>query len=253
MTGTEWKDRDSADEAAAKPAGAEGEAAAAAAAAVQVEAPVEAASAAERLAAAEAEVARLKNEYLRALAEMENVRKRAARDRQEAGHYAIAGFARDLLSVADNLQRALASVDPQAQAADPALQALTSGVEMTEKELLTVLERHGVKPIAAMGQPFDPHVHEALYELPDPTVPHGTVVQVAQTGYMLHDRTLRPARVGLARGGPKPGAAPIATAGAASDEDDVVVRFPGSGSERPADDDSYRRDENPGSRFDETH
>lgn len=221
MTGTEWQDRVDADEAAA---GEEG----AASAAVSVEA------LAERLAAAEAEAGRLKNEYLRALADAENVRKRAARDRQEAGQYAIAGFARDLLSVADNLQRALASVDVQAKAADPALQALTSGVEMTEKELLSVLERHGVKQIPAMGQVFDPHVHEALYELPDPTVPHGTVVQLAQTGYTLHDRTLRPARVGLARGGPKPGAA--AAAETAAPEDDNLVRF-----------------ETPGSRFDETH
>jgi len=217
MTGTEWQDRDDADEAAA------GEDGAASAAAL-----------AERLAAAEAEAARLKNEYLRALAETENVRKRSARERQEAGQYAIAGFARDLLSVADNLQRALDAVDAQAKAADPALQALTSGVEMTEKELLSVLERHGVKPIPALGQVFDPHVHEALYELPDPTVPQGTVVQVAQSGYTLHDRTLRPARVGLARGGPKPGAAPAAEAEAA--EDDNLVHF-----------------EPPGSRFDERH
>lgn len=154
MTGTEWQDRVDADEAAA---GEEG----AASAAVSVEA------LAERLAAADAEAGRLKNEYLRALADAENVRKRAARDRQEAGQYAIAGFARDLLSVADNLQRALASVDAQAKAADPALQALTSGVEMTEKELLSVLERHGVKQIPALGEVFDPHVHEALYEVPD--------------------------------------------------------------------------------------
>lgn len=220
MTGTEWQDRDDADGAAGVEEGA-------ASAAASVEA------LAERLAAAEAEAARLKNDYLRALAETENVRKRAARDRQEAGQYAIAGFARDLLSVADNLQRALASVDAQAQAADPALQALTSGVGMTEKELLSVLERHGVKPVPAEGQVFDPHVHEALYEVPDPTVPHGTVVQVAQTGYTLHDRTLRPARVGLARGGPKPGAVPAAETAA---EDDNVVRL-----------------ETPGSRFDETH
>lgn len=220
MTGTEWQDRIDPDEAAGAEEGAS-----------SASASVEALT--ERLTVAEAEGARLKNEYLRALAETENVRKRAARDRQEAGQYAIAGFARDLLSVADNLQRALASVDARAKAADPALQALTSGVEMTEKELLSVLERHGVKPIPAMGQVFDPHVHEALYEVPDPTVPHGTVVQEAQTGYTLHDRTLRPARVGLARGGPKPGAPAAETAAA---EDDNLVRF-----------------EAPGSRFDETH
>jgi molecular chaperone GrpE len=84
---------------------------------------------------------------------------------------------------------------------------------MTEKELLAIFERHGVRPIAAAGQPFDPHVHEALFEMPDPSVPQGTVVQVMQAGYAIHDRTLRPARVGIARGGPKPGAQPAPEAG----------------------------------------
>ncbi len=224
MMGNGWtRDRDGAEEAAAH------EELAPAADAGEAEASAEEATA-EQLAALEAEVARLKNEYLRALAETENVRKRAARDRQEASQYAISGFARDLLSVGDNLQRALASVDPQAKAGDPALQALIAGVEMTEKELLSVLERYGVKPIPAEGQPFDPHVHEALYELPDPTVPQGTVVQVVQPGYTLHDRTLRPARVGLARGGPKPGATAAGEAAGGAD--------PYAG---------------PGSRFDETH
>ncbi|MBK8210233.1 MAG: nucleotide exchange factor GrpE [Rhodospirillales bacterium] len=219
MTGTDQKsDRNGGDETASARPGPDAEAVAAAAAAIDAEALVEAAAMAERLAAAEAEAARLKDEYLRALAETENVRRRAARDRQEAGQYAITAFARDLLSVADNLQRALASVDAAARAADPALAALTDGVAMTEKELLTVFERYGVKPIAADGQPFDPHVHEALYEVPNPEVPHGTVLQVAQTGYMLHDRTLRPARVGIAKGGPK--------TAAASAEDGAVVDFP---------------------------
>jgi molecular chaperone GrpE len=217
-----------------------------------------AAEMAERLAAAEAEAARLKEEYLRALAETENVRKRAARDRQDAGQYAITGFARDLLSVADNLQRALASVDAGARAADPALAALVDGVEMTEKELLGVLERHGVKPIDAHGQPFDPHVHEAMFELPDASVAHGTVVQVLQAGYRLHDRTLRPARVGIARGGPKPGAAradaPEEAAGepAMLAEDDGVIQFPNAGGGKG---DAYRNPEErdaAGQRIDET-
>lgn len=219
MTGIDQKsDRNGGDEAAAGRSKADAEAVAAAAAAIDAEVPVEAAASAERLAAAEAEAARLKDEYLRALAETENVRRRAARDRQEAGQYAITAFARDLLSVADNLQRALASVDAAARAADPALAALTDGVAMTEKELLTVFERYGVKPIAAEGQPFDPHIHEALYEVPNSEVPAGTVMQVAQSGYMLHDRTLRPARVGIAKGGPK--------AAAVSEEDGAVVDFP---------------------------
>jgi molecular chaperone GrpE len=220
MTGTDQKsDRHGGDEAATARSSADTEAVAAAAATIDAEALVETAATAERLAAVEAEAARLKDEYLRALAETENVRRRAARDRQEAGQYAITAFARDLLSVADNLQRALASVDATARAADPALAALTDGVAMTEKELLTVFERYGVRPIAADGQPFDPHVHEALYEVPNADVPHGTVMQVAQTGYTLHERTLRPARVGIAKGGPR-------AAAAVSVEDGAVVDFP---------------------------
>jgi molecular chaperone GrpE len=256
MTGTDRKtDRNDAHEAAPRSNG-EAEAVAAATAAIEAEA----AAVAERLAAAEAEAARLKDDYLRALAETENVRRRAARDKQDAGQYAITAFARDLLSVADNLQRALAAVEPGARDADPALAALTDGVAMTEKELLTILDRHGVKPIAAEGQPFDPHVHEALYELPNSDVPHGTVIQVAQTGYTLHGRTLRPARVGIARGGPKPGAAIEPAAEAAPPlmaEDDGVIEFRRPGGERSAED-PYRQPgggdaDSAGSRIDETH
>ena len=203
-------------------------AAAAASSSVAEGATDEAVSTVERLVAAEAEVARLKDEYLRALAEAENVRRRAARDRQEASQYAVSSLARDLLSVADNLQRALGSVAEEARSHDPALDALMSGVEMTEKELLAILDRYGVKRIAAEGQVFDPHVHEALYEIPDASVPHGTVLQVVQPGYTIHDRTLRPARVGIARGGPKPGAPPATgteATGAVPDADDTVVEF----------------------------
>lgn len=165
-----------------------------------------------KLSELEAQIAQLKEDRLRALAEVENVRRRAARDRQDASQYAISNFARDVLSVADNLQRALSAVDPATRTTDPALDALINGVEMTERELLAVLDRHGVKAIDAEGQPFDPHVHEAMFEIPNPTVPHGTVLQVLQRGYVVHDRTLRPARVGISRGGPKvqPGAVPPA-------------------------------------------
>jgi molecular chaperone GrpE len=208
-------------------------------------APEGAAATDQRLVEAEAEIARLKNEYLRALAETENVRRRAARDREEANQYAISSFARDLLSVADNLQRALGSVAEDARKQDPALDALMSGVELTEKELQSVLDRHGVKRILATGQPFDPHVHEALYEIPDASVPHGTVLQEVQSGYTIHDRTLRPARVGIAKGGPKPGAQPESAA------DEAVVEFP----KRSAGD-LYRKpidDGETGTRVDETH
>jgi molecular chaperone GrpE len=225
--------------------------------------PMDAAAMAERLVAVEAEAAKFKDDYLRALAEIENVRRRAARDRQEASQYAISGFARDLLSVADNLRRALASVEADARQRDPALDALMSGVEMTEKELLTVFERYGIKPIAAEGQPFDPHVHEALFEIPNPSVPNGIVLQVVQAGYMLHDRPLRPARVGIAKGGPKPGTPSIAASVSDADdspkpspisEDDGVIEFPTRGGAK----DAYRKpgedkDECAGSRVDETH
>ena len=207
---------------------------------------VEGAGIAERLAAAEAEISRLKDEYLRALAETENVRRRAARDRQEAGQYAVSSFARDVLSVADNLQRALGAVAEDARKQDPALDALMSGVEMTEKELLTILERYGIKRIAAEGQLFDPHIHEALYEIPDANVPQGTVLQEVQPGYTIHDRTLRPARVGIARGGPKPGPQPEPAA------DETVVEFP----KRTAGDlyrTSGEEGESAGTRIDETH
>lgn len=192
------------DAAAAKPA-----APAAAAAAAETNG----AALAERLAQAEAQIAKLKDDYLRALAETENVRRRAQRDRQDASQYAITGFARDLLSVADNLRRALAAVDDGARAGNAALDALIGGVEMTERELLTILERYGVTRIEAVGQPFDPHVHEAMFELPDAGVASGTIVHVLEDGYRIHDRTLRAARVGIAKGGPKPAPATGATAG----------------------------------------
>ncbi len=161
---------------------------------------------AEELAAVEAERDKFRDDYLRALAEVENTRRRAARDKTDAGKYAISGFARDLLSVSDNLRRAVDSVDPADREGNPAFESLIAGVEMTEKELMTVFERYGVKPIAAHGEPFNPHVHEAMLEVPDETVPHGTVVHVLEPGFTIHDRPLRAARVGVSKGGPKRGA-----------------------------------------------
>ncbi|MDZ3838513.1 MAG: nucleotide exchange factor GrpE [Rhodospirillales bacterium] len=206
-----------------------GEAPAEAAAPAGAEAAAEdqAGALAERLAKAEAEVAELSEKWKRALAETENVRRIAARDREDAGKYAISRFARDVLSVADNLRRALDSMDEDARATDPGLDALASGVELTERELLATLARYGITPIAAASQPFDPHVHEALFEVPDEAVPHGTVVHVLETGYMIHDRPLRPARVGVSKGGPKPGARPAAEP--AGGEAGDVAEFPGRG------------------------
>lgn len=189
-----------------------------------------------RLVELQAQLAEMKNDYLRALAEVENTRRRASRDREDARQYAITGFARDLLSVADNLRRALDAVDTEARAGNADLDTLMNGVDLTEKELLSVLERHGVVPIAAMGAPFDPHIHEAMFEIPDESVPSGTVVQVLQTGYVLHDRTLRPATVGVSRGGPKRATpeqketrtAPETTDESTEDDDDEpIVGAPG--------------------------
>jgi molecular chaperone GrpE len=168
------------------------------------EAAAEADALAERVAALEANLAEMTEKWKRALAETENVRRIAARDREDAGKYAVTRFARDILSVADNLRRALDSMDKDARQSDPGLDALANGVELTERELLATLARYGITPIAAAAQPFDPHVHEALFEVPDDSVPHHTVVHVVEPGYMIHDRPLRPARVGVSKGGARP-------------------------------------------------
>ncbi|MEZ5840330.1 MAG: nucleotide exchange factor GrpE [Hyphomicrobiales bacterium] len=150
------------------------------------------------------ENADLKDRVLRTMAEMENLRRRTEREVRDAGQYAIASFARDLLAVADNLRRALDAVGDEARAtADPTLTALLEGVEMTERELLKVYEKHGVTRLEPTGQKFDPNFHQAMFEIPDPSVPAGTVAQVMQAGYVIGERVLRPAMVGVARGGPK--------------------------------------------------
>ena len=118
--------------------------------------------------------------------------------------YAVSNFARDMLTVADNFQRAIDSVPAEARAAgEPALKALIEGVELTERDMLKTLERYGVKRIDREGQKFDPNLHQAMFEVPNPNVPNGTVIQVVQTGYVIGDRVLRPALVGVAKGGPK--------------------------------------------------
>lgn len=156
-----------------------------------------------RIAALEAELQQAKEERLRALADLENLRRRAARERQESAQFAIAHFARDILEVADNLQRALATAKTADRAADPALDALISGIEMTEKALHAILARHGITAIDTTNAPFDPNFHEAMFEIEDPTVPSGSVVQELERGYRIHDRILRAARVGVAKGGPR--------------------------------------------------
>jgi molecular chaperone GrpE len=137
---------------------------------------------------------------LRALAEVENVRKRLERERDEARIYSVTRFARDLLPVADNLSRALAAMPADSRAkADDSLKAVLDGVEATERELKAVLARHGVKPIEAEGQRFDPHMHQAIAEVPAKGADPGTVINVVQSGYMIGDRLLRPAMVTIAK------------------------------------------------------
>lgn len=150
----------------------------------------------------------LKDRALRIAAEMENLRRRTARDVHDARSYAIANFARDMLSVSDNLRRALDAIPAEAKAsADSAVKALAEGVEMTERAMLSALERHGVKKLAPEGEKFDPNFHQAMFEIPNPSVPANTVLQVVQPGYSIGDRVLRPAMVGVSTGGPKHAAA----------------------------------------------
>lgn len=160
---------------------------------------------AERIAALEAEVSGLKDQLLRALAETENLRQRTRREREDTIKYGAMGLVKDLVEVTDNLKRAIDSVPADAIEEDSQLKNLLTGVQMTDKEILTVLERHNIKQVAALGEKLDPHSHEALFEVPDPNSPAGTVVQVMQPGYRLHDRLVRPARVGVAVGGPAAG------------------------------------------------
>ncbi len=156
------------------------------------------------LAAALQETASLKDKLLRALAEMENLRRRTEREVADARLYGISTFARDILNVADNMHRALSALDTELrEQADAGIKALLDGVELTERELLNVLEKHGVKKLEPIGQKFDPNHHQAMFEVPDASVPAGHVVQVMQAGYLIGDRVLRPALVAIAKSGAK--------------------------------------------------
>ena len=155
-----------------------------------------------------ADIEQLKDQRLRMAADMENLRRRTAREIKDAKSYAISGFARDMLQVSDNLQRALAAVPEQTDdATDNGLKSLVEGVELTERAMLAALERHGVRKLEPKGQKFDPNFHQAMYEVPNPDVPNNSVVDVVQPGYVIGDRMLRPAMVGVAKGGPKETAA----------------------------------------------
>jgi molecular chaperone GrpE len=148
--------------------------------------------------------AEYKDKLLRVLAEMENLRRRTEREIADARAYGISNFARDILAVADNMERALGALDAELrEKADAGTKALLDGVELTERELLKVLEKHGVRKFEPLGEKFDPNVHQAMFELPDASRPAGTVAQVVQPGYMIGERVLRPALVAVAKGGPR--------------------------------------------------
>ena len=147
----------------------------------------------------------LKDKVLRTMAEMENLRRRTEREVADAKLYGVTSFARDMLTFADNLRRAAESVSAdEKEAASPALKSFVEGIELTERDFLSRLARFGVKKLEPQGEKFDPNMHEALFEVPDPSVASGTVVQVVEAGFSIGDRCLRPAKVGVARGGPKP-------------------------------------------------
>ena len=158
----------------------------------------------DRAAGLEVEVATLKDQLLRALAETENLRRRSQREREDVVKYAAAPLIKDLVGVVDNLRRAMGSVSSEALEADEHLRTFMTGLEMTETELNAVFEKHHIVRIEPLGEPFDPHYHEAMYEIPDPEAASGTVLHVLQPGYRLHGRLLRPAQVGVAAGGPAP-------------------------------------------------
>ena len=155
----------------------------------------------------EEEIKQLNDRLLRTAAEMENLRRRTQKDVADAREFSISKFARDMLGVADNLRRAIDHV-PEEEKAQPGLKTLIEGVEMTERELLSALEKNGVKKIDPAGEKFDPNFHQAMFEVPNPDVPNNSVAQVVQVGFVIGSRVLRPAMVGVAKGGPKIAANP---------------------------------------------
>jgi molecular chaperone GrpE len=161
------------------------------------------------------EVVELKDRVLRTLAEMENLRRRTEREIADSRTYAITGFARDLVGVSDNIRRALDAVGDSGIVLEGAAKALVDGVELTERDLIKVLEKNGVRKFDPHGAKFDPNLHQAMFEVPDANVPSGSVVQVVQPGYMLADRVLRPALVGVSKGGPRVAPTPTESGAAA--------------------------------------
>jgi molecular chaperone GrpE len=151
----------------------------------------------------QSEVASIKDQLLRSLAEGENIRRRTEREKTDMSKYAITNFAREIISVADNLTRALGSISDETRTGNEELANLCLGIEMTDKELTSTFEKFNIQLINSIGQKFDHNIHQAMFEVDDPDQPAGVVVQEIQKGYVLHDRLLRPAMVGVSKGGPK--------------------------------------------------
>lgn len=149
------------------------------------------------------ENAELKDRLLRTAAEMENLRRRTERDKSDTAKFAISNFARDVLTIADNIQRAIDHVPEEAAEKDEAFKSFREGVQVTERELLNVLERHGINRLDPAGERFDPNKHQAMFEVETEDVAEGTIVEVVQRGYVIAERVLRPALVGVSKGGPK--------------------------------------------------
>jgi molecular chaperone GrpE len=159
---------------------------------------------AEQVTAAVEAAADFKDKLLRALADMENLRKRTEREVADARSYAITGFARDVLQVADTMHRAFEHIGPELrESTDPSVRGLVEGLDLNERELLKVLEKHGVKMFSPLGEKFDPNFHQAMYEVADGSAAPGTVAQVIQAGYLIGERMLRPALVAVAKAPPK--------------------------------------------------
>ncbi len=162
----------------------------------------EAATPEDRIVELETELASVNDRMLRLMAETENIRRRSAREREDTLRYAASGLAKDLLNVADNLHRALAAVPDELRSGDEAAKNFVVGVEMTEKELLSAFEKHAIQQILPLGEKFDYEKHQAMFELENTGEPAGTVVEMMQPGYIMHERLLRPAMVGVAKGKP---------------------------------------------------
>lgn len=202
--------------------------------------------AAGELEALRAENEDLKDKLLRTVAEMENLRRRTERDKADTAKYAVSNFARDVLTIADNIQRAIAHVPEEAAEKDETLKSFLDGINVTERELLNVMERHGIQRVNPKGERFDPNLHQAMFEVPDTSVAEGTIMEVVQAGYVIADRVLRPAMVGVSKGGEKKPAKAEAEPAAANDD------TPADGPEGPGDGGSGSPKGNVGAKVDKS-